>query len=302
MKHRLKANWHLFRGVARRVMRANISLVAAGGAFFAMLSLFPALAAGIALLGFLVNPSVVDQQLAMLSEFIPPDAFQLIEVQVRRLVATNNSTLGWTTLISTGAALWSARVGTDAVIQAMNTVHDTRMRSGVMSALVALGITGALILVAIFAVLIMVVVPVVLAFLPLGPFAGTAITVVRWLLALAVVISGIWVIYRFAPTGPAARVHWISPGAVLTVLVWAAGSEAFSYYFTNFGSYNEIYGSIGAVIALMMFLYITIFVVLLGAAMNAELHEIRALETEEAAESGNPETSGGEEDGSGNQA
>ena len=103
MKHRLKANWHLFRGVARRVMRANISLVAAGGAFFAMLSLFPALAAGIALLGFLVNPSVVDQQLAMLSEFIPPDAFQLIDGQVRRLVAANNSTLGWTTLISTGA-------------------------------------------------------------------------------------------------------------------------------------------------------------------------------------------------------
>ena len=96
-----------------------------------------------------------------------------------------------------------------------------------------------------------------------------------WVVALVVVISGIWVIYRFAPPGPAARVHWISPGAVLTVLVWAAGSEMFSYYLANFGAYNEIYGSIGAVIALMMFLYITIFVVLLGAALNAELHDVR---------------------------
>ena len=86
------------------------------------------------------------------------------------------------------------------------------------------------------------------------------------------------------PTGPAARVHWISPGAVLTVLVWAAGSELFSYYLANFGAYNEIYGSIGAVIALMMFLYITIFVVLLGAALNAELHDIKAAAVAEQVE------------------
>lgn len=276
MKKHLHAHWRLTHGVARRVMRANISLVSAGGAFFAMLSLFPALAVGIAFLGLLVDPNVVDEQLQMLAEFIPHDAFQLIEGQVRRLVSARSATLGWTTALSTGAAIWSARVGTDAVIQAMNTVHDTRLRGGVMAAIAALGITLALILVAIFAVVVMVVLPVVLAFLPLGPFAATAIEVLRWIVALTVVISGIWVIYRFAPTGPAARVHWISPGAVLTVLVWAAGSELFSYYLANFGSYNEIYGSIGAVIALMMFLYITIFVVLLGAALNAELHEIKA--------------------------
>ena len=276
MRKRLHGQWRLMHGVFRRVMNANISLVSAGGAFFAMLSLFPALAAGIALLGFLVDPVVVDEQLDMLAEFIPPDAYQLIAAQVRRLVDGRSDTLGWTTLLSIGAALWSARVGTDAVIQAMNAVHDTRLRGGVMSAVAALGITLALILVAILAAVVMVILPLVLAFLPLGPWTAIIIEALRWVVALVVVISGIWVIYRFAPTGPAARVHWISPGAVLTVLVWAAGSELFSYYLANFGAYNEIYGSIGAVIALMMFLYITIFVVLLGAALNAELHDIKA--------------------------
>lgn len=267
----------------RRVMSANISLVSAGGAFFAMLSLFPALAAVIALLGFLVDPAVVDEQLDMLAEFIPPEAYDIIAVQVRRLVESRSDTLGWTTVLSVGAALWSARVGTDAVIQAMNAVHDTRLRGGVMAAVAALGITFALILVAILAAVVMVILPLVLALLPLGPWAATAIEVLRWVVALVVVISGIWVIYRFAPTGPAARVHWISPGAVLTVLVWAVGSEMFSYYLANFGSYNEIYGSIGAVIALMMFLYITIFVVLLGAALNAELHEVKTAATAQVA-------------------
>ncbi len=262
--------------MVRRVLNANISLVSAGGAFFAMLSLFPALAAVIALLGLLVDPTVVDEQLDMLAEFIPPEAYEIIAAQVHRLVESRVDTLGWTTILSVGAALWSARVGTDAVIQAMNAVHDTRLRGGFMAAVAALGITFALILVAIVAAVVMVVLPLVLALLPLGPWTATAIEALRWVVALVVVISGIWVIYRFAPTGPAARVHWVSPGAVLTVLVWAAGSELFTYYLANFGSYNEIYGSIGAVIALMMFLYITIFVVLLGAALNAELHDVKA--------------------------
>ncbi|MBL9059417.1 MAG: YihY/virulence factor BrkB family protein, partial [Mangrovicoccus sp.] len=148
MRKRLHGHWRLFHGMVRRVLNANISLVSAGGAFFAMLSLFPALAAVIALLGFLVDPNVVDEQLKMLAEFIPPEAYEIISAQVRRLVDSRADTLGWTTILSVGAALWSARVGTDAVIQAMNAVHDTRLRGGVMAAVAALGITFALILVA----------------------------------------------------------------------------------------------------------------------------------------------------------
>lgn len=258
-------------GLAGRIGRAQLSLVAAGGAFFAMLSLFPGLAAVIALLGFVADPAIVDDQLPLLQEFIPEDAYRLLEQQLLRLVSTNSSTLGWATGVSTVAALWSARRGTDAVIRSLNAVHGATPRGNIGGTIAAVLITFALILVAVIAVVTMVILPVLLAFLPLGPFTGTAIQVGRWLVALLVILSGIWVLYRFAPTGPGARVRWLSPGAALGVAVWAGASWAFTWYLANFAAYNEVYGSIGAVIALLMFLYITIWAVLLGACLNAEL-------------------------------
>lgn len=273
MQHQVKTAYHFTMGLKRRTDRANLSLVAAGGAFFAMLSLFPGLAAVIALLGFLAAPEVVDEQIVLLRDFMPDDAYLLIEGQVQRLVRTSSSTLGWATAISTLAALWSARRGTDAVIRAVNAVYDAPMRGGMRAMAVAVLITFALTLVVVVAILTMLVLPIVLAFLPLGPYAGLALQVAKWALALTVVLSGIWVLYRFAPNTRGARVRWLNPGAVLAVLVWGVGSWAFSYYLTNFGNYNQIYGSIGAVIALLMFLYITIFVVLLGASLNAEIHD-----------------------------
>ncbi len=263
-------------GMGARIDRAQLSLVAAGGAFFAMLSLFPGLAAVIALLGFVADPAIVDDQLPLLRDFIPQDAYLLLEGQILRLVSANTSTLGWATLISTLAALWSARRGTDAVIQALNAVHGTSARGHLTGALAALLITLALIAVAVVAAVAMLVLPVILAFVPLGRFAELGIETGRWAVALSVILSGIWVLYRFAPTGPAARVRWLSPGAVFGLLVWAGASYGFSWYLSNFASYNEVYGSIGAVIALLMFLYITIFAVLLGACLNAELRAERS--------------------------
>lgn len=275
MNQQLKMSFGYAMGMKRRMDRANLSLVAAGGAFFAMLSLFPGLAAVITLLGFLATPETVQEGLVMVKDFMPAEAFSLIETQISRLVQTNSSALGWATVISTLAALWSARRGTDAVIRAVNAVYDAPMRGGVRAAAVAVMITFALVLVATIAILMMLVLPVLLAFLPLGPYAGFALELARWVMALAVVLSGIWVLYRFSPNCKGARVRWINPGSVLTVLVWAMGSWAFSYYLANFGNYNQVYGSIGAVIALLMFLYITIFVVLLGATLNAELFRAR---------------------------
>lgn len=273
MQHHARIGFSFLMSLKRRTDEANLSLVAAGGAFFAMLSLFPGLAAVIALLGFLVAPEIVDDQLHLLEDFMPDDAFALMQDQIKRLVSTSTSTLGWATGISTLAALWSARRGTDAVIRAVNAVYYAPMRGGVRAMAVAFLITLALTFVVVVAILTMLVLPVMLAFLPLGPYSGFALQVARWVLAIAVVLSGIWVLYRFAPNTKGARVRWLNAGAVLAVLVWGSASWAFSYFLTNFGNYNQIYGSIGAVIALLMFLYITIFVVLLGASVNAEIFD-----------------------------
>jgi membrane protein len=271
---RLKNGWRITKGMAVRMDAADLSLVAAGGAFFAMLSLFPGLAAIIALLGFIADPTIIDQQLDMLRDFVPAQAFTVLEVQIRRLVAANTSVLGWATFLSTLAALWSARRGTDALIKAINRVFHAPARGGLGANVAALMITMALIVVVLFSMIIMVFVPVVMAFVPLGSLAATAVEIVRWILAVAVVVTGIWVIYRFAPNLPKKRkreIPWFTPGSALAIVIWAGASYGFSYYLANFGRYNEIYGSIGAVIALMMFLYITIFTVLLGATLNAEL-------------------------------
>ncbi|OSP54614.1 YihY/virulence factor BrkB family protein [Pseudoruegeria sp. SK021] len=257
----------------RRITSANVPLVAAGGAFFTMLSMFPGLAAFVALLGFFVDPTVVDDQLALLKDFVPADAFDIIATQVRQLASTNTSTLGWATAISTIAALWSARRGTDALIKAVNAVYDAPMRGGIRAAVTALAITFAMLIVGLVAILSLVVLPIILAFLPLGDFTSIIIGFARWAVALLVVFSGIWVVYRFSPNIPDKRMPWITPGSILAVLVWGGASWGFSYYLTNFGAYNEVYGSIGAVVALLMFLYITIFIVLLGATLNAELSQ-----------------------------
>lgn len=268
---KLKTVWAFLSGMNRRMVAANLSLVAAGSAFFMMLSLFPGLAAFVAILGFVIDPSIVDDQLALLKDFVPAEAFEIIDAQLRLLASTNNSTLGWASAISTGAAFWSARRGTDALIKAVNAVYDAPERNGLRGTITALAITAALIMVGIVAILALVVLPVVMAFLPLGSFTAFAIEVSRWVIALVVVISGIWVLYRFSPNIKAMQVPWITPGSVMAMVVWAAATWGFTYYLTNFGSYNEVYGSIGAVVALLMFLYISIFVVLLGATLNAEI-------------------------------
>lgn len=284
MQHHFRTAFSFMMGLKTRTDQANLSLVAAGGAFFAMLSLFPGLAAVIALLGVLASPEIVDDQLHLLQDFMPGEAFSLMQDQIQRLVRTSSSTLGWATGISTLAALWSARRGTDAVIRAVNTVYGAPMRGGVRAMAVAFLITLALTFVVVVAILTMLVLPVTLAFLPLGPYAGFTLQVARWGLALVVVLSGIWVLYRFAPNTQGARVRWLNAGAVLAVLVWGGASWAFSYFLANFGNYNQVYGSIGAVIALLMFLYITIFVVLLGASVNAEIFDNATARQAEMAE------------------
>lgn len=298
----LKRSWKMLRGIQARSDAANLSLVAAGGAFFAMLSLFPALAALIALVGLVTDPSTVEQQVHLLAEFVPEEAFAVLQQQINRLVSANPETLGWTTLLTTGAALWSARRGTDALIRAMNEIHHVPQRGGILANVMALTLTGALILVVTIAALALVAIPLVIRLLTLDIFADAippqiiswatswVLVLLRWAIAGAVVFGGIWLIYRFAPNGPCARVHLFSWGSILAIGVWVPLSWGFSHYLAYANAYSGVYGSLGAIIALLMFLYITISTVLLGAALNAELNAERTARREETKEDERPLT------------
>lgn len=267
----LKHAFVLIRSVLDRLNRANVSLAAAGVAFFGVFALFPAMAAVIALFGLLADPGVVEAQFALLDEVIPEAPYRLIDGQLDALLATTPDRLGWATVLSILVALWSTRAGVSALITGLNAVHGQRNRSGLRHVAAALALTVILVVVAIVALLAVVVLPVALSVLPVGEITAWVIEAARWLFLVMVLISALGLIYRFGPHEARLDTAWISPGALLVVPVWLAASAGFSAYLTNFGSYNEVYGSLGAAIALLMWLYISAALVLAGAALNAEL-------------------------------
>lgn len=267
----LRGYWSVLKATFVLVGEKNVSLVSAGVAFFSMLSLFPGIAALITLLGLISDPAVVVAQLEEMRPLMPNDVYEILNDQVVSLVTTSTDTLGWAGLVSVALALWSARAGVGAMISGLNSVYSERDRNTAKHYFRALLLTLALIAVGVVALLSLVVIPVVLAFFPLGVAGTLFVEALRWLVVVVVLIAGIGVLYRYGPNRRAARIQWLSLGAVIAVLFWVILSIAFSYYVANFGNYNQVYGSIGAVIAMLIWLWITSFLVLFGAALNAQI-------------------------------
>lgn len=263
--------WDAFKASLAQAGEANLALISAGVAFFAMLSLFPALAALIAVLGLVSDPTVVVAQLEDVRGLLPDDVYDILNTQVTGLVTARADTLGWAGVLSLLVALWSARAGVGAMIIGLNTVYGERNRKAARHYLHALMLTVSLVAVGIVALLTVVVAPIVLAFIPLGPFGNAVADMLRWSVAVGVLFAGVGVLYRFGPNRRAARLSWLSSGAILAVVSWAVISVGFSFYVANFGNYNQVYGSIGAVIAMLVWLWISSFLILFGAALNAQI-------------------------------
>lgn len=267
----MRGYWDALKGSFSHVGENNLALISAGVAFFSMLSLFPGLAALIAVLSLIADPAVVVAQLEEMRPFMPNDVYEILNAQVVGLVTTSSDTLGWAGALSVFLALWSARAGVGAMISGLNSVYKERDRNTAKHYFRALLLTIALVAVGIVALLSLVVIPVVLAFFPLGVIGTVLVEIVRWVIAIGVLFVGIGLLYRFGPNRKAARVHWLSAGAVIAVLFWVLLSVGFSNYVANFGNYNQVYGSIGAVIAMLIWLWISSFLVLYGAALNAQI-------------------------------
>lgn len=266
-----KGYWTVLRGSLGDARENNLALISAGVAFFSMLALFPALAALIALFGLVSDPVVVVAQLEEMHAFLPNDVYEIINTQVVSLVTTSGDTLGRAGLISLGLALWSARAGVGAMIMGLNTVHNQRARNTARHYLRSLLLTIALVGVGIVALLSLVVIPILLAFFPLGALGTFLVQAARWLVAVAVLFTGIGLLYRYGPNRKGGRLQLLSTGAVVAVVFWLILSVGFSYYVANFGNYNQVYGSIGAVIAMLVWLWISSYLVLYGAALNARI-------------------------------
>lgn len=246
----------------------NLGLIAAGVAFYAMLALFPGLAAVIALWGIIGDPGLVLSEMQRVEGIVPPEVEAVIEDQVAALASTDGFRLGWASGLSLVVAIWSARAGAAALMQGLNAVYGVPNRSGIAHYARALVLTIALIGVALTALLCVVIAPIVLSLVPFAWATQLVLEFGRWGLSIAVLLCGFALVYRL---GPNLAVRRIFPGAFLATLLWAVASFGFSLYLANFDAYNETYGSIGAVIALLMWLFISAWLVLLGGALNAWL-------------------------------
>lgn len=264
--------WRVLKRVMNESDARNLGLIAAGVAYYAMLSLFPAIAALIAIWGLVADPQTIADQLGMAQQLLPAAAYTIVADQVEALIRSTASTLQLASLISVLVALWTARNGVAALIRGLNAVYREDHRSNpLMRYVVAIGLTALLIAVALVTFAAVVMLPILLNFFNLSFGVEALIGALKWAILLGVVLFSIGLLYRFGPNRRGARVPWVTPGALFALITWALGSIAFSIYLRNFGSLNEVYGSIGAVVALLLWFYISAYVVLLGALLNAEL-------------------------------
>lgn len=277
--YRLLAIWRTARDCWTEAGSRHIGLIAAGVAFFGMFGVFPGIAAVIAVFGLVADPTVVADQLELMREVIPADAYDIFAAQIDSLLSAQSDTLGWATLVSIMLALWSSRAAVGALMSGINAIEAAPLRGGVRQLFVALLLTTSLVLLATVALLSVVILPVILAFVPLQLSTVWILEGVRWLIALTVLFLGLSILYRYGPNMKPHRRPWITIGAAVVVVVWIAASVGLSYYLTNFASYNEVYGSIGAVIGLLLWLYISAYLILMGAILNAKLYYIETPET-----------------------
>jgi membrane protein len=258
----------------RRTEQAELDLIAAGVAFYAFLAIFPAAAAIIAIWGFISNPSVIRDEIELLRGFLPNDAYSLIFGQVEALLAVPAGNLGLTTLISTALALWSARAGVAALIRGLNAIHHLPNRSGHWHQLRAIVLTFVLVGLVLSALVMAVILPVVVTYLP-SAIPSSMLADSNLLLGIVAAVLAVGLAYRLGPNYTSTKPPLLSWGLLVAVILWVIATRGFTLYLANFASYNRVYGSIGAVVVLLMWLYVSAYAVLLGAAVDAERNRNR---------------------------
>jgi membrane protein len=253
-------------------------LSAAGVAFFGFLSVIPALAAMVSILGLVTPPTEVAARADDLFGALPTEARELLQAQLESVAGRTGSTLSLSLVVSVLLALWSASSGTGHLIEAVNVAYDEHDDRGfVRSKLLALGFTLGAIVFVVFALGGLAALPAVLDALGLPGW----LQVVYWPILLAGFMAGLAVLYRYAPDRDEPEWRWVSWGSVIAVALWLVASIGFRVYAANFASYDESYGSLGAVVVLLLWLLITALAVLVGAEVNAELEHQTAHDTTE---------------------
>jgi membrane protein len=274
--------WHLswtdWRAVLKRAFAFmstdRVTLTAAGVSYYTLLALFPALAALVSVYGLITNANSLSAHLDTLAGIVPESILGFISGELNRLIQNSPGRLGISAAVSLLVALWSANGGVKSMFWAMNMAYDTEeQRSFIKLNLITLAFTLAAMVVFVVVINALVVIPLLVGALELGALGSLLGTVIPGAIAFVMVYAAIAVVYRFGPSRPPAGWRWITPGAVAAAIVWLIASVGFSFYLSNFSNYDATYGTLGTAIGLLIWLYISAFIVIVGADVNAELEK-----------------------------
>jgi membrane protein len=264
-------------GTFRASTTDRVSLAAAGCAFYATLALFPAISMLISVYGMVLDPVTAEQQLGVLSGLLPAPAYGLIEDRIHQLISQPAHTLSASLLISFLLTFWSSSTGSKSVLSAVNVAYDvTEQRPFLRFQLIGLSMTLVAVLCAIMAIAVLLLLQPAIDFLGLSQHGGSLIQVAGMTMLIGFFFVAIVLLYRFGPSRTPPPRPRIKPGAALATVLWLIASELLSLYIARIGTFGATYGSLGAVVGVMMWFYISAYAVLLGAELNARLEEIHS--------------------------
>ena len=270
----------VLRRVKAEVKEDNVPLLAAGVAFYAMLAIFPAIIAVVTVYGMVADPAQVESQVGELAKSLPSGADQLLTEQLKSVTSAGRQSLSIGLALSLLGVLWSASGGVQGLVKGLNLVYDERETRGFLKLRgLSLLLTLGAIVVAVTAIALIAVFPGFVDSLGLGRAGELAASIGRWVVLALLVLAALAVVYRYAPDRANPRWRWVSWGAVVALVLWLLGSIGFSWYVDNFGKYNQTYGALAAVIILLLWLFLSAFVVLLGAEFDAETERQTATDT-----------------------
>jgi len=267
------AGWKdIFWRTYQRIDDDRLLATAGGVVFFGLLSIFPAVTALVSSYGLFADPATISANLQTLATMLPEGSFQIVEDQVGRVVSKGNTTLGATFLLGLLLAIWSANAGVKSIFDALNVAYEEReKRSFIRLNSVSLAFTVGGIAALLVMVGAVVAFPLALNHLGMAPESKLIVALARWPLLFLILLAALAILYRFAPSRDAPRWQWLSLGAVTAALLWIAGSALLSWYLSEFANYNATYGSLGAAIGLMMWMWMSAIVIMFGAELNSEI-------------------------------